>query len=108
MCLRVFCGYVSLYIGCIFIGFTGMILAVIIFSVGLFELITGNSNILLMTLAMVFALIYALAKVFLLFGTMTCAGPFSCHSSSVWWAWHYLLHWLCSFTSIYRLLCTSC
>ncbi|XP_016958313.1 uncharacterized protein LOC108030122 isoform X2 [Drosophila biarmipes] len=70
MCLRVFCGYLSLYIGCIFIGFTGMILAVVIFSVGLFELITGNSNVLLMVLAMVFALIYALAKVFLLFGTM--------------------------------------
>jgi len=74
MCLRVFCGYLSLYIGCIFIGFTGMILAVVIFSVGLFELITGNSNVLLMVLAMVFALIYALAKVFLLFGTMWVSG----------------------------------
>ncbi|XP_017116521.1 uncharacterized protein LOC108138683 [Drosophila elegans] len=70
MCLHLFCGFASLYIGCIFIGLTGMLLAVTIFSVGLFELVMGNTNLLLVILAMVFGLIFALAKLFVLFGTL--------------------------------------
>ncbi|EDW48482.1 uncharacterized protein LOC6609815 [Drosophila sechellia] len=70
MCLRLFCGYLSLYIGCIFIGFTGMLLALMVFSVGLFEMIKGNPETLLVVMAMVFGIVQALAKILLLLGTM--------------------------------------
>ncbi|KMY94884.1 uncharacterized protein LOC6735137 isoform X2 [Drosophila simulans] len=80
MCLRLFCGYLSLYIGCIFIGFTGMLLALMVFSVGLFEMIKGNPETMLVVMAMVFGIVQALAKILLLLGTMTCAGLCSCPS----------------------------
>ncbi|KRJ99987.1 uncharacterized protein LOC6531066 isoform X2 [Drosophila yakuba] len=80
MCLRLCCGYLSLYMGCIFIGFTGMLVAIMVFSVGLFELVKGNEELLLVILAMVFGIVNALAKILLLFGTMICAGPCSCPS----------------------------
>ncbi|XP_039480661.1 uncharacterized protein LOC120444785 isoform X1 [Drosophila santomea] len=70
MCLRLCCGYLSLYMGCIFIGFTGMLVAIMVFSVGLFELVKGNEELLLVILAMVFGIVNALAKILLLFGTM--------------------------------------
>ncbi|XP_016984900.1 uncharacterized protein LOC108048635 isoform X1 [Drosophila rhopaloa] len=70
MCLRLFFGFTSLYLGCIFIGLSGIVFAVVIFSVGLFELIMGNPELLLVILAMVFGFVYAVAKLFLLFGTM--------------------------------------
>jgi len=70
MCLRLFCGYLSLYIGCIFIGFTGMLLALMVFSVGLFEMIKGNPETVLVVMAMVFGIVQALAKILLLLGTM--------------------------------------
>ncbi|XP_017078420.1 uncharacterized protein LOC108112708 isoform X1 [Drosophila eugracilis] len=70
MCLRLFCGYWSLYIGCILIGLVGMLLSVMVFSVSLFELVMGSKQIFLIILAMVFAFINALANIFLIFGTM--------------------------------------
>ncbi|XP_017078421.1 uncharacterized protein LOC108112708 isoform X2 [Drosophila eugracilis] len=83
MCLRLFCGYWSLYIGCILIGLVGMLLSVMVFSVSLFELVMGSKQIFLIILAMVFAFINALANIFLIFGTMICAGPCSCPLSLV-------------------------
>ncbi|EDV55101.2 uncharacterized protein LOC6547014 [Drosophila erecta] len=70
MCLRLFVGYFSLYMGCIVIGFTGLLLAIMVFSVGLFELVKGNEQILLVILAMVFGVISTLGNILLLLGTM--------------------------------------
>ncbi|KAH8285555.1 hypothetical protein KR054_010876 [Drosophila jambulina] len=71
MCLKGFCGYFSLYIGCVFIGVAGVIEAVMIFSVGLFELVKDEEHYLLLkVVAMVFALVFGLGRVCLLFGTM--------------------------------------
>ncbi|XP_017053851.1 uncharacterized protein LOC108096617 isoform X2 [Drosophila ficusphila] len=70
MCLHLFCGFLSLYIGCIFIGLTGMLIAILTFAISLFQLIDGYKNIIIVIFAMVFAFVYALSKMFLLFGTM--------------------------------------
>ncbi|KQS62095.1 uncharacterized protein Dere_GG20965, isoform B [Drosophila erecta] len=78
MCLRLFVGYFSLYMGCIVIGFTGLLLAIMVFSVGLFELVKGNEQILLVILAMVFGVISTLGNILLLLGTMICVVPCSC------------------------------
>ncbi|KAH8237426.1 hypothetical protein KR038_011706 [Drosophila bunnanda] len=71
MCLKGFCGYFSLYIGCVIIGVVGVIEAVMVFSVGLFELVRNQENyFFIKVLAMVFALVFFLGRVCLLFGTM--------------------------------------
>lgn len=74
MCLKGFCGYFSLYIGCLFIGLSGVILAVLIFSVSLFEMVEHNRHLVLEVGGMVFALIYCVGKIFLLFGVMWVSG----------------------------------
>ncbi|KAH8304399.1 uncharacterized protein [Drosophila kikkawai] len=70
MCLKGFCGYFSLYLGCVFIGVTGVIVAVLVFSVALFELIKDQEQgFYVKIIAMVFALVFGVGRVCLLFGT---------------------------------------
>lgn len=47
-----------------------MLLALMVFSVGLFEMIKGNPETVLVVMAMVFGIVQALAKILLLLGTM--------------------------------------
>ncbi|KAH8254347.1 hypothetical protein KR032_009651 [Drosophila birchii] len=70
MCLKGFCGYFSLYIGCVIIGVAGVIAGVMVFSITLFELLKDSEHLLVQILALVFALVYCLGRIFLLFGTM--------------------------------------
>ncbi|KAH8401195.1 hypothetical protein KR009_003566 [Drosophila setifemur] len=70
MCLHVFCGFLSLYVGCVFIGIFGIILSIVVFSMALFELISGNPHTFFAILAMAFALFHAISMALLLLSTM--------------------------------------
>ncbi|XP_020815414.1 uncharacterized protein LOC110189616 isoform X2 [Drosophila serrata] len=71
MCLKGFCGYFSLYIGCVIVGVLGVIEAVMVLSVAIFEMVRNQeSNFFTKVLAMVFAVVFGLGRICLLFGTM--------------------------------------
>ncbi|XP_017092465.1 uncharacterized protein [Drosophila bipectinata] len=71
MCLHVCCGFLSLYIGCVAIGISGMIFSIVLFAIALFHLVLQTKiRLALVVLSMATALVHGLSMALLLIGTM--------------------------------------
>ncbi|KAH8331683.1 hypothetical protein KR074_009743 [Drosophila pseudoananassae] len=71
MCLHVCCGFLSLYIGCVAIGISGMIFSIVLFALALFHLVIQTKiRMDLVVLSMATALVHGLSMALLLIGTM--------------------------------------
>lgn len=71
MCLNVCCGFLSLYIGCVAIGISGMIFSIVLFALALFHLVLQTKiKLALVIFAMATSLVHGLSMALLLIGVM--------------------------------------
>lgn len=71
MCLNVCCGFLSLYIGCVAIGISGMIFSVVLFAVGIFHLVLQTKiKAALVIFSLATSLVHGLSMTLLLIGIM--------------------------------------